>query len=240
MDADREWQLWLTWLGVEKESEESKGPTIYKEAVELVLFRNVWREFAIIHDRAPEQARKDSTFVFWVRWNYARSMGAAIRRQVDSREDVVSLARLIDRVWRYPTVLSRERFVSLYPEDDRDYASGVFDGLAGGGEFINPEIPARDMEDLRARTRKVRRWVNKAVAHTARYGGVKPPPLKEIHEAVDVIYGMFQKYTSLIRAVHVNKGVIMSPWPTIFRVAWIPDDEHEARVAEEGRGVTDE
>jgi hypothetical protein len=37
-------------------------------------------------------------FQGWLAQNYAQARGSAIRRQTDIRDDVVSLARLIDRV----------------------------------------------------------------------------------------------------------------------------------------------
>jgi hypothetical protein len=52
--------------------------------------------------------------------------GSAIRRQVDVRDDVVSLGRLVDRVWRYPTVLSRKRFIALQGIDDAPMVNGWF------------------------------------------------------------------------------------------------------------------
>jgi hypothetical protein len=91
IDPDNEWATWQRWLG-----DEPKGQTIYA-VVEMLAFRKIWRGFAVIHNSAPEQARSNATFLWWVRWNYARAMGSAIRRQVDVRDDVVSLGRLIDR-----------------------------------------------------------------------------------------------------------------------------------------------
>jgi hypothetical protein len=49
----------------------------------MLAFRKVWRDFATIHNNAPEKARSNATFLWWVRWNYARTLGSAIRRQVE-------------------------------------------------------------------------------------------------------------------------------------------------------------
>jgi hypothetical protein len=151
IDHTDEWATWRRWLG-----DEPKGQTINAEVVEMLLFRKIWYGFTVIHDNAPEEARKNATFFWWVRWNYARAIGSTIRRQVDVRDDVVSLGRLIDRVWRYPTVLTRERFRNLQGIDDGPMVNGWFDDLAGSGDFINPEKPAQDLQDLRDKTAKVR------------------------------------------------------------------------------------
>jgi hypothetical protein len=232
IDPVREWETWQAWLG-----EEPKGQTIYAEVVEMLAFRKVWRGFAVIHNNAPEQARSNATFSWWVRWNYARAMGSAIRRQVDVRDDVVSLGRLIDRVWRYPTVLTIERFFEAQGHDD-SLAIGWFEELAGSGEFINPEIPAQDLQDLRDKTAKVRSWVNKAVAHKDAKGS-GPPPLSEIHACIDVVFDLFNKYGQLIRGVSTQNDVVMRIWPVVFKTQWIPDDQWQEVAAKVERGEFD-
>lgn len=230
MDAKREWETWRAWLGGEP-----KGKTIYAEVVEMLAFRKIWRGFGLIHNNAPERARSNATFLWWVRWNYARAMGSAIRRQVDVRDDVVSLGRLIDRVWRYPTILTRQRFVAMQGLDDAAMVDGWFNDLAGSGDFINPEIPAQDMEDLPGKTAQVRGWVNKAVAHTDATGR-EAPPLSEIHACVDVVFDLFNKYGQLIRGVTTDNDVVMTPWPAVFRAQWIPDDQWQEIANRVDRG----
>ena len=227
MDPDQEWETWRLWLG-----DEPKGDSITAQVIEMLVFRQIWDGFAYVYDNAPEAAREDATFLLWVRFSYARSQGLGVRRMADPRSDVVSLARLIDRVWRYPTVLSRERYLALQGDDDVAWSNRFFDGLAGeGGRFIDPRIPARDFEDLETKTAKVRKWVNTSVAHlTAKGKRGESPPLQDVHDAVDAVADLFVKYMSLIRGVHFQTGVIMSPWPHVFSVPWIPDDDHFRRV----------
>ena len=230
IDPVREWETWQAWLG-----QEPTGTTIYVQVAEMVLSRQVWDGFAIVHDQAPEGAREDGTYLWWVRFNYARSQGLAIRRQVEPRSDVVSLGRLIDHVWRYPTVLSRERFVAMQVASSgyEDEAHRWFDSIAGTGrDFINPETPARDMHDLIEKTAKVRKWVNKSVAHLSerRPAG---PPLTDLHQALEDVATLFQKYAGMILGAHIMiEEVIMQPWVHIFRPAWIGSDDDLRAVME--------
>jgi hypothetical protein len=140
----------------------------------------------------------------------------------DKGADVVSLARLIDHVYRFPWVLSRERFLGMQGSHDGfGLGDSWFESLAGTGDYIDPQIPAQDFDDLQTKTRSVRDWVNKSVAHLTsrpRTG----PPLNDIHDAIDVVATLFRKYQTLIGGVTVQLGVIMEPWPSIFRVPWIP------------------
>jgi hypothetical protein len=167
------------------------------------MFRQIWDGFAFIYDGLSEDARDDSTFLFWVRFSYARSQAIGVRRIADKRSDVVSLARLIDRVRRHPTVLSRERYVAARSDDDRVYAERAFDDVAAGdGTFIDPRIPAQDFKDLQAKTEAVRDWVNKSVAHlTAKEQPGEAPPLQAVHDAVDDVADLYLKYAGLIMGV---------------------------------------
>jgi hypothetical protein len=191
----------------------------------MLVLRQIWTAFAVIHDRAPKEARRVGLFSWWVRGNYGRSMGSAIRRQVDVREDVVSLGRLIDRIWRYPTVLSRERYRSLHKNLGNE-ADEWFDELAPGSDsFINPEVPADDLETLRSSTEGVRRWVNKAVAH-ADAKEYDSPNITELHSSLDVVFDLFNKYEQLLFSASVGRYVLMpAGWAKVFRVPWIPDEQ---------------
>jgi hypothetical protein len=149
MDPDQEWATWLAWLG-----DEPKGRTIFAQVTELLAFRQIWDGFAFIYDGLSEDARDDSLFLFWVRYNYARSQATGVRRMADKRSDVVSLARLIDHVWRYPTVLSRERYVATQGEDDRAHAERVFDRVGGEGGHSSTRAPRpRTSKTFRRRRR---------------------------------------------------------------------------------------
>jgi hypothetical protein len=138
--------------------------------------------------------------------------------------------RPIDQVWRYPKVLSRDRYLSLHGQDWETDANRWFDNLAGGRDYIDPEIPANDLTELRERTRKVRDWVNTSVAHaSARVKRV--PALTDIHENLRDVLDLFLKYMALIRGVGVSRDVTMSPWEVVFTVPWIPDDAQRMRIA---------
>jgi AbiU2 len=226
MDPDQEWETWRSWIG-----DDPNGRTIWAQVLEMLLFRQVWDGFAYVYDNAPEPAHEEGTFVFWVRFSYSRSQGLAVRRMTDKRSDVVSLARLIDRVWRYPTILSRERYVAMQSEDFREEADRLYDSMAGPGEWIDPRIPAQDFENLQARTKTVRDWVNTSVAHlTAKDRDADVVTLQEVHDAIDAVVDVFKKYQRLIRGVTMPSGIIMDYWPTIFRVPWIPDDDRYEEV----------
>jgi hypothetical protein len=218
MKDDNRWNKWRAWLG----GDEPSGETIYAQVVEILAFRQVWDVFGYICTNAPDEVQQDATVLAWFRVGFARSQGLAVRRMADMRSDVRSLARLIDEVRRYPTVLSRERYAAAHPDA---YGDG-FTIVSGGGDHIDPRIPARDLDDLQAKTKRVRDWVNSYVAHlTASNVPKESPPLQEVHDAVDFVADLFGKYMGMIRGAMIPSGVTFEPWPYGFRFPWIADDD---------------
>jgi hypothetical protein len=223
MDADERWETWRTWLG-----DAPKGETIYAQVAEMMAYRQTWDVFAYVYKNAPAVVQDDATFLLWFRLGFARSEALGIRRMADRSSEVVSLARLIDNVWRYPWVLTRDRYVAMQgtDEDIVRMAHGWFDSMAGTGDYIDPQIPAQDFDDLQTKTATVRHWVNTSIAHlTEKHNPKEGPPLQEVFDAVDVVADLVGKYEQLIGGFAVHYGVIMQPWPYVFTVPWIADDE---------------
>jgi hypothetical protein len=222
MDPEEIWDTWRGWLG-----DEPQGETIYAQVVEMMAFRQTWDVFAHVYKNAPKEVTDDATFFSWFRIGFARSQALGVRRMADRRSDAVSFARLIDNVWRYPTVLSRERFIAMQgPNDGFGMAGGWFNSMAGTGDYIDPRIPAQDFADLQTKTKSVREWANTSVAHLTDKGGPREAlPLQAVHGAVDDVADLFVKYMQLIRGVTIHSGVILGPWPYVFCVPWIADDD---------------
>jgi hypothetical protein len=134
---------------------------------------------------------------------------------------------LIRRLWvRVPPPEPIERPGTGGDEEaDRD-----FDTLtsAVGLDHMDPSTSLDDLERLRDGTESVRTWATKEVAHYDPKKGTFEVGLtyRDLHAAIDLIGELFQKYYSLIRLQHVALDLlVMSAWPVIFRVAWIPDEE---------------
>jgi hypothetical protein len=223
LDEKQEWELWRTWLG-----EEPKNPSIFQDVVSMYAARAIWWGFSFIYAKAPEEARENPMFQRWIIANYFTSQAIGIRRQADLRNDVISLAALIKRVAGAPELLSRERFSEARSRDDQ--ADRDFDALTGaiGSDHIDPAIPRDDLDRLRDETESVRTWATKEVAHYDLNKGTFEVGLTygDLHTAIDLIGELFQKYYSLIRDTQVLLDkLVVSLWPAIFRVAWIPDEE---------------
>lgn len=223
------WQKWAEWLG-----DDPKPGTIYKDVLDMRAARRVWEGFQTIVGVAPEDARQYGTFHSWVNGNYIRSQGSAVRRQVDVDDDVVSLGRLLDRIAKSPRVLSRDRYLAELHPTTPDLGNEFFDALvAPGAKALDAATPLADLERLREGTDKVRSWVSNEVAHYNAKTGQFSEGLTfgDVHQAMDLVFEIFNRYNQLIYGRTVAGSVSMPPWEAVFRVAWIPDDEAYRRVA---------
>ena len=59
----------------------------------MVARRQIWDSFRIVLDHAPDEVLTNGTFQSWTMGNYLAAQGMAVRRRVDRRDDVISLAR---------------------------------------------------------------------------------------------------------------------------------------------------
>jgi hypothetical protein len=216
---DRRFALWAEWLG-----REGGRPSIQSDVVGMLASRHVWDSFNIAYGEASTEARKNATFQSWLTQNYLRAQGLGVRRQTDTRDDVISLSRLIQDVAEYPQSLSRDQFyLETSGHNSRKSADAEFGRVVGPGAFIDPHIPTTDLADLRSRTKKVRTMVTKEYA---RYDpgmdqfsqGVT---FGDLHSAIDVIVQLARKYRSMILGTDFMPEVMMTPWEGIFTVPWI-------------------
>jgi hypothetical protein len=206
---------------------------INRDVVGMLAEREIWQMFQDIVGVAPDGATRYGTFHSWLNRNYLATQGLAVRRQVDARNDVISLGRLL-RDASNQGVITRERFLTrFYKEDDRGYGSRSFDSLAGANaDSLSPTVPERHFSDLREKTANVRRWVSKEIAHFDKNRGEFSEGLTvaDVHSAIDLVYATFNFYSQLLRDTTLVPTVTLHPWEAGFRVAWIPDDESLRRV----------
>lgn len=223
MRPDEAWDKWAGWLG-----DVATPGTIAKDVVDMRAGRRVWEGFNAIVEVAPEEARKYSTFHTFFNGAYIRSQGLAVRRQVEVADDVVSLGRLLDRIAKAPHVLSRARHLGRLHPDTPQMGNEFFDALVGpGAAAIDPATPAEHLANLREKTAKVTKWVDKEVAHFDPKTGTFSQGLTfgDVHAGLDAIFETMNHYNRLLLGSTTAGSVTMDPWESVFRVPWIPDDD---------------
>lgn len=213
--SDQLYATWLEWL-----------KAIDRDVARVFRDRFMWREVAVM----TEATKLPSSHIFnglntW----YAQSQMIAVRRQAEiapsGRKHVVSLAALLDQMARHPSVMTRDRYVSLYPPNMRPRGDAAFDRIAGVGESRIPvEAPRAALQDVAEAASPLKEYVDRVVAHSDRRRPRTIPTFGELDHAIDVVGFVFTEWSQWLTA-NVRwemEPVFQYDWKAPFRVAWLP------------------
>jgi hypothetical protein len=141
---------------------------IQPEVMTMNLHRHVFREVGAIVERNATLPPS-----YWFEFSsetYATTQAVAIRRQAEVDTRVISLGRLIDEIGNDAGRLTRRYWVGLFGNSDA-VRFGVADAgftkqfAPGGGDYIDPAIPAADLALLTSVAQSVKVYVDQHVAH---------------------------------------------------------------------------
>ncbi len=183
------------WLGDHK-----KG--LYREIVDLLIARHVFREVHRIVDANPEVRDTPSTFWSWMDAIYPTWASMVIRRLSDDRRDSKSFLRFLRELHRRPELLCRERFVNHYratfaPGEAERIGNSEFDLHAGRGEsHVSRSAIEADMARLQQTTSAVHTFATKRIAHIDPASS-RSPTFGELDECIDFFEKLLCKYAML-------------------------------------------
>ena len=202
--------------------------TIYKDVVKLVEHQQIFEKVQGIIG-ANLEIRKPNEFYRFLEDTYGAFIAIGIRRQIKPQKGG-SLVGLLEDIRENPSVLSRRRFVELYPANMQLGASHIFDErfLGSCTDHIDLAIVQRDLDKLETHTGKVEKYADKCVAHTDKQ--VPPiPTFAELDPPIDCLKKLVIKYSLLLKAEDLTNNFIPPFIPevdmeVIFRVPWIRSD----------------
>jgi hypothetical protein len=220
MPVDQRVQRWRTWIHED----------IRHDVVGMYFRRQMWLEINEILIANPTVGGRQSSFWAFHHENYAAAQAFAIRRQTDTRRDVCSLRRLLSEIAQSPDVLTREVYVDLLDEHQRQdelmvlRANQDWDRSADQqGRRFDGAIAGADATELDLAADRVSTYVNEHVAHDAAAPiDAQAPTFEDLHQAVQDIGGVFQKYASVLTGAYwALDQMITDNWRAVFREPWI-------------------
>ena len=120
-------------------------------------------------------------------------------------------------------------YVANAPANDKAYwkhaANQDFDKFApNGASSPSVSLIHADQDRLQAVVARVRHFVNKRLAHHSTKGYQGPVTFKEIHEALDELGILLQRYSLLLKhaGLLAAEPIIQADWKAVLRVPWIP------------------
>ena len=171
----------------------------------------------------------------WIRGIYGPAMVIAVGRELDRGTEVVNLIQLMYQLTKRPRVVSRKRFFKMlkldkpsatrpFPDTDGhlyQLNEKWFTERIGAGKYADAEKIKKDRNWLEKRCKKVMKYRHTMVAH--RSGMELTLTVKELHDALDAIEKMLQKYYVLFAggALVGAEPSILIPWKKVFMFPWI-------------------
>ena len=176
-----------------------------------------------------QQILDHGSFFDWMCTNYIVAVSIGIRTFTDQRRDVHSLWRMLYEMLEHPGVLNRRAHKALYRgtpvTPSFDLANRSFDNIAGKGrnEILQRDI-RKDLRNLEDSSERVRKFVNKRIAHRTPTGQLRRlPKFDELDEAMDTIDQIFCKYNLVLTASGMSSAFATRQynWMEVLYEPWI-------------------
>jgi hypothetical protein len=211
---DSKVEKWRRWL------KEIDG-----EITTMWLNRDVWKTVNQLVSDNP--ILPPSHFFEFMAQTYATAQAAAVRRQAEVSDRVVSLGTLLTEIAGDPQRLTRQRFVGAYDWGMQWMGDEAFDErFAGpGADDIDPGRVADDLVRLNEAAMRIKGYVDQHVAHYDRSRRLDEiPTFDNLDTAIDVLGDLLRRYILLLEQADraMIAPVPQYDWLGPFRVPWLP------------------
>lgn len=209
-------QKWLIWIEEVKQDTET-----------MLLNKAIHNRYLQII-KANKDIQQPSDFHEWTIKNYGSYIVMAIRRQLDSDKDVISLKGFLMELEQNPQLLTKKWFRTLYsglsgnfPIPPEAFADGDFKEFAGEMEYFDPSIAKADLKKLDDLGKNITRYANKQIAHRTK--AKLSLTFSEINDFLTEFETIVKKYILLFTASgYVSlTPVVQYDWEEIFTKVWI-------------------
>jgi len=214
-DSSRLLRRWRSWL-----------PSMGDDLSHLIGKREI---FWGLQEVAKENNRflDPRSFFDWMCENYVVTASIEIRKFVDADSRSRSLWRMLYEILEYPGIINREQHVAIYtPRPGQEYGQIAFDNVVGRKCLVLPQQQIRsDLRKIEDASERIRKFVNKRVAHRARPGALRRlPKFNELDGAIDAVDVVFCKYNLLLsghafESMHAHRQY---NWRKVLWDPWIP------------------
>lgn len=178
---------------------------------------------------AANPALPNSHWWEFMRDSYATTQAVAVRRQAVPDNESRNLGTLLAELADDCALVTQEFWVGLWRGhvDMRGMGRRKWAEQFGGevGTHLDPAIVRQDIERLKAGSARVKRHVDRHIAHSDRKASpADVAALSDVHEAIDLIGELFRRYLNLFTASSMLQlePVIPYDWMAVFRIPWMP------------------
>ena len=207
---------WKSWL-----------PEMKHDLTDLLGKRETFWELQEVAKENPKIMNPHS-FFDWMCRNYIVSQTVGVRSFVDQSRDSRSLWRMLYEMLENPEAIDRATHVKMYVNTPIGPELGhmTFNNVVGKGRpFLGPRAIRADLRSLEDASERVKRFVNKRVAHKTSSGEIRRlPKFDELDAALDKIDKIFCKYNLLLtgEGYSTQHATRQFDWREVLWEAWIP------------------
>lgn len=202
--------------------------TACKEITQLKVNDHIFWEVQDIIKQSKNLKGRGGSFFQWMGHSYISDVTVRLRRVTDTRSNSRSFLKFLERLKTEPTLLTRERYVSLYGIKLQEIAHKDFDTISGkGSTSYSVAAIEKDIKLLKETVERINEYTNHYITHLASEDVLgkdyKPPTFDEVRSAIDGICKMALRYKLLCLAV--GQTDILPTWTynwkSVFEVPWI-------------------
>jgi hypothetical protein len=206
-------------------------PRLIHELTDTFYSRQIFLEFMDVV-RANATTLAPPTYVGWVRNNYLNAQAIALRRIVDKDRRSASLMRLLELLKSHPETLNLRALQAQFASKrlPSRWADTTWRKVVGVPNELNQATLVKDIGRLDDAFARVRRLVNKRIAHTGARGAIRRlPQFKDVDHAMALANRMLTKYNTLLTGdglASVN-ATPQYDWRDVLATAWLPTDRRK-------------
>lgn len=206
---------WIKWL-----------PSMSSDITDMLAKKEIFWELQDIAKENPEILKPDA-FFDWMCRNYVISQAVGIRSFIDSDKKSHSLWRLLYEALENPGVINRTAHLRMYRKTPNGEWLGnkTFNAVVGEDlKKLGQKAIRTDMRQLEDSCERIRKFVNKRIAHRTNPGQIRRLPVfNELDEALKVLDRIFCKYNLLLRAQGLStcEAVRQYDWREVLWEPWV-------------------
>ena len=212
-DCRRRWRRWL--------------PRIVLDMTDILGKREIFWELQEIAKENPG-ILTPGEFFDWMCRNYMDAVTVGARRFTDQDKRSHSLWRMLYEILENPGVINRSAHIALYKGKPKPMNSSnlTFNTLVGKNKDVLSQKQIRsDLQTLEVADERIRRYVNKRVAHITNCGAIRRnPTFNEVDKALDTYDKILCKYNTILTAQDIQSAfdaAMSSYWIDVLLEPWI-------------------
>ena len=198
-----------------------------RDLTDLLGKREIFWELQEVAKENPRVLSPGSVFD-WMCRNYIVALTVGIRSFTDQSRGSRSLWRMLYEILENPGVIDRAAHVRMYLSTPMGPELGhlSFNSVVGKGHSCLPQRAIRaDLRKLEDASERVRRFVNKRIAHRTSQGEIRRlPKFNEVDAALDTLDQICCKYNLLLTTQGMSSlhATRQYDWREALWEPWVP------------------